>query len=353
MSIAKNFVEVRDAYLRDLANQDSTAHTHAGSDNFVRASAFAAVAEGLYQHQAWLLKQAFADSADSDYLEMHAVQYGIYRKAAAAAGGSVTLRGRDGSVIPAATTFTLGEVRYQTDSAVTISGGSATVLAHAVRPGIAGNSERGGEGRLVSPPSGVEAAVTVGAMQGGSDAEDDTALLARYLDRLRYPPAGGNARDFRRWCLEVKGVADAMIFPLRRGNGFVDAVILGAEGLPSAQTLAAVQAYVDERRPVTRKNGFLALAPTVQTVDVSLRLALVAGSDRATVHAAVTAAVRGYFAGLRPGEDVVRSQLEAVISGVAGVRDRAVTAPAANVSATVTASAVPWLRLGQLQIGDM
>ena len=87
MSIAKNFVEVRDAYLRDLANQDSTAHTHAGSDNFVRASAFAAVAEGLYQHQAWLLKQAFADSADSDYLEMHAVQYGIYRKAAAAAGG--------------------------------------------------------------------------------------------------------------------------------------------------------------------------------------------------------------------------------------------------------------------------
>ena len=95
------------------------------------------------------------------------------------------------------------------------------------------------------------------------------------------------------------------------------------------------------------------LAPTVQAVDVSLRLALVAGSDRATVHAAATAAVQGYFTTLRPGEDVVRSQLEAAVSAVAGVRDRAVTAPAANVSATVTASAVPWLRLGQLQIGDM
>ena len=60
-----------------------------------------------------------------------------------------------------------------------------------------------------------------------------------------------------------------------------------------------------------------------------------------------------YFAGLRPSEDVVRSQLEAVISGVAGVRDRAVVAPATNVSATVTVSAVLWLCLGQLQIGDM
>lgn len=69
-------------------------------------------------------------------------------------------------------------------------------------------------------------------MVGGTDAESDESLLARYEERLRRPAAGGNQYDFRNWCLEVPGVVDAFIYPLRRGNGFVDAVILGENGIP-------------------------------------------------------------------------------------------------------------------------
>ena len=69
MTQALNFEQIRANYLRDLQNQNPTAHVHAGSDNHVRATAIAAVGEGQYQHQEWILRQAFADTADSAYLE--------------------------------------------------------------------------------------------------------------------------------------------------------------------------------------------------------------------------------------------------------------------------------------------
>ena len=79
------------------------------------------------------------------------------------------------------------------------------------------------------------------------------------------------------------------------GNGFVDAVILGENGIPSAETLAAVQAHVDAVRPVTRKNGFLALAPSIQTVNVAVTITLSSGTDTDTATAAIKSAVNAYF----------------------------------------------------------
>ena len=81
----KNFEQLRSDYLRDLSNQQPAAHTHPGSDNFARATALAALAEGQYQHQEWILRQVFADTADTAYLERHCAMYRIWRKAAAAA----------------------------------------------------------------------------------------------------------------------------------------------------------------------------------------------------------------------------------------------------------------------------
>ena len=165
-------------------------------------------------------------------------------------------------------------------------------------------------------------------MVGGTDAESDESLLARYEERLRRPAAGGNQYDFRNWCLEVPGVVDAFIYPLRRGNGFVDAVILGENGIPSAETLAAVQAHVDAVRPVTRKNGFLALTAT----------------------AAIKSAVNAYFDALKPGDPLIKSQLETLISEVYGVRDRVLTTPVGNIKPQESAEDIYWLRPGSINV---
>ena len=67
-----DFETIRGALLRDLQNLRADADVGPDSDFFVRASSVASAVEGLYQHQSWIARQIFPDSADRDYLEQHA-----------------------------------------------------------------------------------------------------------------------------------------------------------------------------------------------------------------------------------------------------------------------------------------
>lgn len=351
MTQALNFEQIRANYLRDLQNQNPAAHVHAGSDNHVRATAIAAVGEGQYQHQEWILRQAFADTADSAYLEKHAAKYGIYRKTATFAGGKVRVRGAVGATVPVGQQINVGDKVYLTaESAVIGALGSAEIAVIATVAGSAQNQTAETAATLQSVPAGIDSSAVLLTMVGGTDAESDESLLARYEERLRRPAAGGNQYDFRNWCLEVPGVVDAFIYPLRRGNGFVDAVILGENGIPSAETLAAVQAHVDAVRPVTRKNGFLALAPSIQTVNVAVTITLSSGTDTDTATAAIKSAVNAYFDALKPGDTLIKSQLETLISEVYGVRDRVLTTPVGNIKPQESAEDIYWLRPGSINV---
>ncbi|MGL9774681.1 MAG: baseplate J/gp47 family protein [Sodalis sp. (in: enterobacteria)] len=97
-------------------------------------------------------------------------------------------------------------------------------------------------------------------MVSGSEAESDDALLARLLEVIRRPPAGGNQYDYHRRAVSLPGVTEAHVYLLRRGYGTVDVVIVTHNDLPSSETLKAVQRYLDGMRPVTAKNC-LVLAP--------------------------------------------------------------------------------------------
>ena len=56
---------------------------------------------------------------------------------------------------------------------------------------------------------------------------------------------------------------------------------------------------------------------------------------------------------LEPGGLVVRSRLEAIVSGLPGVADRDVATPAANVQAVVDATRIEWPRLGTVTVEAM
>ena len=348
---AKNFEQVRSDYLQTLKTHDASAHVHVGSDNHVRASAFAAVAEGQYQHQEWILDQAFADTANSAYLERHAAHYAIYRKPATVASGKVQLQGNPGTLFPAETLLAIDGTSYLTTAACYITA-AGTGVAHTVcvSAGTVGNQSVNTKLKVSSTPAGGKSEAMIVSMVGGTNVETDQALLARYLERLRRPPAGGNRYDYRNWCLEVKGVVDAYVYPLRRGNGFVDAVILGENGIPSTETLTAVQSYVDLMRPVTRKNGFLAIAPTIQTVNIDVVIKANGSIDNAALQADVKASINTYFKTLMPSDTLVKSQLETAISNVYGVADRTVNQPAGNVQADITERDVFWLRPGSITV---
>ena len=54
----------------------------------------------------------------------------------------------------------------------------------------------------------------------------DDALLTRILEYIQRPPAGGNKYDYVKWAMSIDNIAAAWCFPIARGLGTVDVVIL-------------------------------------------------------------------------------------------------------------------------------
>lgn len=330
-----DYQAIRDAILRDIVNQLPGANTAGDGDYAIRANAVGAAIEGLYQHQQWLTRQALPDTADADYLERWSSLYGLTRKAAAVATGSITLTGTVGAVAPAGTEAkTSSGIAYVTTASATIGGGgTVTVAAQATAAGAAGNQAAATPLTLTAAPVGIQSQATIAAMTGGADRESDAGLLDRLLTRIQLPPHGGAAHDYRAWALAVPGVHDAYVYALRRGPGTVDVVIVADGGLPDAPLIAAVQAAIDIERPVTA--DCVVLGPTAVPVAVTATLTLSPGTTLATASAAINAALTTYFSGLKPGATAYRNRIAALIADTSGVVDFALTAPASNVDTVV------------------
>ncbi len=62
--------KIRDDLLRDIKNLLPQADIGVDSDYYVRASSVASCVEGLYQHQSWIVKQIFPDTADTEFFRV-------------------------------------------------------------------------------------------------------------------------------------------------------------------------------------------------------------------------------------------------------------------------------------------
>lgn len=347
--LTPDYPAIRDAILRDIANLLPEAATGADSDYAIRANAVAAAIEGLYQHQQWLTRQILPDTADPDFLERWASLYGITRKPAAAAAGTINFSGTAGSAIAIGTEAkTASGVAFVTTAAGVVGGGgTVTLSAQASVPGVAGNQAAATALTLTAAPAGVLSQASIATMTGGADVETDSGLLARLLTRIQQPPHGGAAHDYVAWALEVAGVANAYVYPLRRGLGTVDVVIVTTGSLPSAQLITGTQTHIDGLRPVTA--DCLVFGPTAVPVAVTAALTL-SGTTLATATAAINAGLTAYFATLKPGDTVYRNRIAAIIADVAGVVDFTLTSPAANVATVVDSTHTELATLGAVTL---
>lgn len=343
-----DFTAIRERLLRDIRNLDADAHTSADSDNFIRSSATASAVEGLYDHQQWIARQILPDTADPEYLDLHASLRGIVRKAATAATGTLSLVGQAGAVAPAGTQCKDADgILYQTTAPVSFTAAS-TINAPciALRAGALPDMADAPV-TLLSAPSGIQSKGRL-TLSGGSNAEDDSSLLARLLFYMRNPPGGGNAADYVRWSLEVPGVSGATVYPLRQGPGTVDIIISGEDGIPSVDVVTACQVHIDTMRPVTAKASTV-YAPVPLYVDTRWKLRPQNGHSLQSLHAAVTTVLAAQFALLVPGQPVIVARLLAALAGLSGVADVALLAPVANVHV----EGLHWARLGSVSLEAM
>lgn len=325
-----DYRQIRADILRDITNQLPTAATGADSDFAIRANAAASAVEGLYQHQQWIARQIFPDTADSDYLERHASLRNITRKSASAATGSVHFSGTVGIAVPIGTELkTNSGISIVTTTAGVIgAGGTVDIAAKAALAGLAGNQAAASVLTLSAAPSGVQSQAAIVTMTGGTDIESNAELLVRLLVDIRLPPAGGATHDYAAWALEVPGVTDAYIFTQRRTANSVDVVIETLGGVPSVQLIADVLAHIETMRPCCV--DVLVMAPSLVVTNIAAALTL-SGTTLAIATVRINTLLTAYFNSLHVGQTVTRAKLITLMMDVSGVVDVNLTLPAANV----------------------
>ena len=353
MFIVPTLEEIRASILRDYQTYYPNADTSEDSDAYARASSLAACAEGIYAHQKWLIKQFFPDTADTEFLEKHAGLRGLRRRNATyAAGKGATISGNPDAVIAVGLQIKTEDGRFYetTESAVISSGGTAVVAVRSLATGAVQNIKTATKGSFMAAPVGVNTDVVLNDVVGATNAESDSSLLERLLNKIRRPAAGGNKYDYKDWALEVDGVEQAYVYPLRRGLGTVDIAITADNGVPSDDTVRRAQEYIDQERPVTAKESKV-VKPDVTKVNFNIQVKI-SGVALNDIKTAIRNALTDYFNGLIPGDDLIVSQCEAVVNNLIGVVDRRFTAPTANRKADVI-NKIEWFRLGEITVTEM
>lgn len=353
MFIVPTLEEIRASLLRDYQTYYPNADTSEDSDAYARASSLAACAEGIYAHQKWLIKQFFPDTADTEFLEKHAGLRGLRRRNATyAAGKGATISGNPDAVIAVGLQIKTEDGRFYetTESAVISASGSAVVAVRSLATGAAQNIKTATKGSFMAAPVGVSTDVVLNDVVGATNAESDSSLLERLLNKIRRPAAGGNRYDYKDWALEVDGVEQAYVYPLRRGLGTVDIAITADNDVPSDDTVRRAQEYIDQERPVTAKESKV-VKPDVTKINFNIQVKI-SGVALNDIKTAIRNALTDYFNGLIPGDDLIVSQCEAVVSDLIGVVDRRFVAPNANRKADVI-NKIEWFRLGEITVTEM
>lgn len=324
-----------------------------------------AMAGGLYLAYgfiSWISRQITPLTADGDKLDDHGATWGLDRKIATFAAGPLNVFGTSiGIVVPAGSIFVRADglefetLESGTLAASTLFGPATTVQVRALTAGVGGNTGPGVELSAVSPIVGITGAAVPDGFEisGGADRESDDAFRERILDKIRRPPSGGSANDYRQWALSVAGVSDAIVFPLAYGPGSVLVTVGNWTAEPytvSPAVLADVDSLIQTLRPVT------AAVTVANVVPVPIGLQIRITPNTPEIRANVEAEIRSLFARrARPGSTLSKTAISEAISKAAGEIDHSIETILKNSAAvdSIILSNLETARLSSIGFSDL
>ena len=272
----------------------------------VMADAQAGLAQLILRYIDWLAQQLMPDTAEKEWLDRHGKIWlvnsdgSLGRKSATPATGTVGFTGTPGVDIPAGVGLVApsGDT-YETLEFITldiIANQPTQVAVRALDPGASGNMPQGTIIAQQVPISGVDGAVIVLDMRGGTDVETDEQLRARVLERIRKPPMGGDADDYVEWAMSIPSVTRAWCAAREMGAGTVtvrvmmDALRADVDGYPTEDDLNVVKEYINRVRPVAVKD-FWVMSPVAEPISFNLTLTNDSMTLRNQVEASVAAMI--------------------------------------------------------------
>lgn len=307
-----------------------------GCDLSARMYALAAQVCALYIQADWVVRQAFPQTAEGEYLDAHARLRGLERKKPVAAQGTVRFTAGEAAETPrripkGTVCMTAGLVRFETTEEGVLAAGvlTADVPARALEAGTAGNVSAGAIVSMAVAPMGIAACSNPQPFAGGADGEKDGELRERVLDTFKRLPNGANAAFYEQEALSFDQVAAAAVISRPRGVGSVDIVPATLAGAPDAALLEQLQSYFEERREIAV--DLEVRAPETVTVNIGVQVEPEEGRSTEEVLDRVEMAVRDWFTGKLLGQDILRARLGHLIYSCDGVANYVITAPAVDV----------------------
>lgn len=316
----------------------------------------------VYGFLSFLKDQLFVTSADDEYLEQQAAEYGIRRKDADKATGEASITGSNGFSVPAGTQLQSPDSQiYITDEEVIISGGIADLSLTAQTGGANGNQDAGTVLTFISPIPGINTSATVDSngITGGVDSEDSDDLRARTLTRKRQPPHGGASFDYESWALEVPGVTRAWAFSGYYGRGTVGLAFVRDNDentiIPNSEQREEVRQYIISHTdpltgveigiPLTAEEGFYVLEMSLQSLDFDIDIY----PNNATIRSNIEAQLENLiFEKGGPGETIYESDKISYIMKAAGLTASRLNTPDGDTGIAVNKIPV----LGTVTFGD-
>ena len=274
---------VSGAYSAKEANDLVLARSNVNVQSVVTAMGI----HGLYRWlRDYIARQAIPIWSTGAFLDGWLASYGMSRKVAVVAKGSVTGTGSAGAWLVKGTQLqNAAGVLYQTtaDAQVTESG-HLTVTVAALDAGTASNTLTNITLNLTASVAGIDAAFVSGSgISGGAGLETDEEAIYRLVQRLSNEPMGGAPHDYARWALEVEGITRA--WGVRNPAGATSAGVMimadnNPDGLPTPEQTQAVYDYIRDPKRGPPDELFV-FAPTLKPINPVIDLTPDSTANRA------------------------------------------------------------------------
>ncbi|HEV2501596.1 MAG TPA: baseplate J/gp47 family protein [Mesorhizobium sp.] len=301
---------------------------------------------GIHDHIAWWSRQYFPDTAEDEFADRHASIWGVEKRQATFAVGSVLVEGVPGTPVPSDLQLAASDGVTVKSTAVGVvgAGGSVSVPVVALVSGAAGNIAAGIRLRTVTPfPEITRVTVEGAGMAGGAPEETPRELSAATVAHIRQPPHGGAGFDYPEWLRAAFDVRAVAVVTDWIGRGSVGVVVAMKDGLfgkaPTAGELAAMLAYLGAPgsstglRPVTA--NVVMVPATIHPLLITVRVR----PDTVATRGAVTEAYQRFVATIGDAEDtqntgpigarIEPSRISEALSAAAGEYAHDLIAPAA------------------------
>lgn len=237
-----------------------------------------------------ILPQAFVETATGENLDRACSDYGITRREATYAEAVLEVRGEPGEyegILAYA-----GDVSFLIQGAFWLQEGiPKSVRAICTQIGSIGNVPAGSITQAST--SRITRVTNPEDAYGGYDTEPDDVLRERTLEHIRTPATSGNVAHYIQWAKEVSGVSKVRIFPLARGNGTVDVVII-ADGNTAAseKLLQEVAEHIEEVRPIGA--DVQVLGAEALTIDITVSVVTAKGYTGESVRSSLEPLLAAY-----------------------------------------------------------